>query len=116
MNANVIHVGIDVDDVRYHGAALNRQTGEVLSFDCRPTSSGLVGQLEKMRTHFGGAPLTLCYEASYMGFALQRDLVKNGHDCVVVAPSSIPRHSGKSVKADRIDARDLAEFSANGRV
>jgi transposase len=31
-----------------------------------------------------------------------------------VAPSSIPRRAGKSVKTDRIDAAELAEFYANG--
>ncbi|MBV1906232.1 MAG: IS110 family transposase [Pseudomonadales bacterium] len=31
----------------------------------------------------------------------------------MVAPSSIPRRAGKSVKTDRIDAMDLAQFYAN---
>ncbi|MCX7065808.1 MAG: transposase [Proteobacteria bacterium] len=114
MNTNVIYVGIDVDDVQYHGSALDRRTGEVLSFHCRPTLKGLVGQLENLQKHFGGAELKLCYEASYVGFSLQRDLHNKGYDCVVVAPSSIPRRGGKSVKTDRIDAAELAEFYANG--
>ncbi len=49
MNQNTIYVGIDVDDVRYHGSALNPSTGEMLDFDCRPTLKGLVGQLERVR-------------------------------------------------------------------
>ena len=49
MNQNIVHVGIDVDDVRYHGCALNPGTGEMLEFHCRPTLKGLVGQLEKVR-------------------------------------------------------------------
>jgi hypothetical protein len=36
MNQNVVYVGIDVDDVQYHGSALDRQTGEVLDFRARP--------------------------------------------------------------------------------
>jgi hypothetical protein len=60
MNANVIYVGIDVDDAQYHGSALDRRTGEVLSFYCRPTLKGLVGQLENVGKHFGGAELKLC--------------------------------------------------------
>ncbi len=32
MNQNVIYVGIDVDDVRYHVSALDRRSGEVLDF------------------------------------------------------------------------------------
>ena len=79
MNQNVVYVGIDVDDVSYHGSALDRHTGEVLDFRCRPTLKGLVGQIEKVRKYFGDAQLKLCYEASYVGFSLQRDLQKRGY-------------------------------------
>ncbi len=114
MGRNVIYVGVDVDDVRYHGCALDPRTGEVLAFHCRPTLKGLVGQLEKVAEYFGDVELKLCYEASYVGFALQRDLQRRGYDCEVVAPSSIPRRAGKSVKTDRLDAADLAQYYANG--
>ena len=49
-----------------------------------------------------------------MGFALQRDLKGRGYHCEVIAPTSIPRRAGKSVKTDRIDATELAEFYAHG--
>lgn len=114
MTPKIVYVGIDVDDSRYHGCALNQHTGEVLDFQCRPALKGLVGQLEKFRGYFGAVQLKLCYEASYVGFSLQRDLKDRGYDCAVVAPSSIPRRAGKSVKTDRIDATDSAEFYANG--
>jgi hypothetical protein len=32
MSGTVVYVGIDVDDVQYHGSVLDRQTGEVLGF------------------------------------------------------------------------------------
>lgn len=78
MRQNVVYVGIDVDDVHYHDCALDPGTGEALGFQCRPTLKGLVGQLEKVRGHLGGAHLKLCYEASYVGFSLQRDLRVQG--------------------------------------
>ena len=37
MSQHVIYVGVDVDDVRYHGSALDKRTGEVLDFQCRAT-------------------------------------------------------------------------------
>ena len=74
MNLNVIHVGIDVDDVRYHGCALDQRTGEALQFQCRATLKGLLGQLEEISDYVGGGKLKLCDEASYVGFSLQRDL------------------------------------------
>lgn len=114
MNQNVIYVGTDVDDVHYHGCALDQRTGEALEFQCRPTLKALAGQIEKVREFFGDVGLKLCYEASYVGFSLQRDLKDRGYDCEVVAPSSIPRRPGKAVKTDRIDAAHLAQYYANG--
>ena len=43
-----------------------------------------------LRRHFLGCSMRLCYEASYVGFCLQRDLRFHGVHCDVVAPSSIP--------------------------
>lgn len=34
---NIVYVEINVDDVRYHGCALNPSTDERLDFHCRPT-------------------------------------------------------------------------------
>jgi hypothetical protein len=39
MDMNVIYVGLDVDDTQYHGSALNKETDEVINFQCRPTVS-----------------------------------------------------------------------------
>ena len=80
MRRNIVYFGNDVDDVRYHGCALNPSTGEVLDFRCRSTLKGLVGQLEKLREYFGAVQLKLCYEASYIVFSLQRDLQEQDYD------------------------------------
>ena len=113
MQQNILYVGLDVDDTQYHGSAFNKNTGEVLDFKCRPTLKGLLNQLARMAGHFPGCVIKLCYEASYVGFCLQRDLMSNDIHCDVVAPSSIPSPRGKSVKTDRIDAGYLAQFYAN---
>ncbi len=114
MKQNIVYVGLDVDDTQYHGSALDKNTGEVIHFKCRPTLKGLLGQLEKLGKHFPGCTFKLCYEASYIGYTLQRDLASKGYHCDVVAPSSIPSPRGKQIKTDRIDATQLAQFYANG--
>jgi len=114
MKQKIVYVGVDVDDTQYHGSAFNKETGELLSFRCRPTLKGLLGQLVKVRKHFPRHVIKVAYEASYIGFTLQRDLADKGYHCDVVAPCSIPRQGGKPVKTDRIDAAQLAQFYANG--
>ena len=95
MNQNILHVGLDVDDTQYHGCAFNKDTGEALDFKCRPTLNGLLNQQDKLAKHFPGCFIKLCYEASYVGYCLQRDLVSNGVHCDVVSPSSIPSPRGE---------------------
>jgi len=70
-------------------------------------------QLDRMARHFSGCAIKLCYEASYIGYCLQRDLVSNGIHCDIVSPSSIPSPRGNAIKTDRIDAGYLAQFYAN---
>jgi hypothetical protein len=42
MNKKLIYIGLDVDDTQYHGAGFDKETGEIVSFQCRPTLKGLV--------------------------------------------------------------------------
>jgi len=93
---------------------LDKNSGEVIDFKCRPTLKGLLGQLDKLSKYFPRRTLKLCYEASYIGYTLQRDF--KGYHCGVVAPTSIPSPRGKQIKTDRIDAGQLAQFYANGLV
>ena len=77
MKQKIVYIGLDVDDTQYHGSALNKETGELLSFRCRPTLKGLLGHLAKIRKHFPKHTVQVAYEASYIGFTLQRDLLRS---------------------------------------
>ena len=50
------------------------------------------------------------------GFVLARRLLQLGYDCIVVAPTSIPKKSGDRVKTDRRDARNLARLLRAGEL
>src|SRR2546425_6219498 len=52
--------------------------------------------------------LTFCYEAGPTGYGLYRQIKSLGHECIVVAPSLIPKRPGDRVKTNRRDALDLA--------
>jgi transposase len=62
----------------------------------------LIGKLRR------GGPLQLVYEAGPCGFWLHRYLTGKGLNCMVAAPSLIPRRPGERIKTDRRDARNLA--------
>jgi transposase len=54
--------------------------------------------------------LTFCYEAGPTGYGLYRQIKTLGHDCVVAAPSLIPKKPGDRVKTNRRDALNLAKL------
>ena len=58
--------------------------------------------------------LKVCYEAGPTGYGLQRYLANAKVDCVVVAPSLVPRKQGIRIKTDRRDAQKLAHFLRSG--
>ena len=63
-----------------------------------------------------GVKLRLCYEAGPCGYGIQRQLSAHGHECVVVAPSLIPKRPGDRVKTDRRDAASLARLHRAGEL
>jgi transposase len=63
-----------------------------------------------------GVRLRLCYEAGLCGYGIQRHLSRLGHECVVVAPSLIPKRAGDRIKTDRRDAASLARLHRAGEL
>jgi transposase len=62
------------------------------------------------------ATLHICYEAGPTGYGLYRQILALGHDCVVVAPSLIPRRPGDRVKTNRRDALSLSRLLRAGEL
>ena len=61
-----------------------------------------------------GSELRFVYEAGPCGYEIYRSLTNQGFDCIVVAPSKIPRKSGDRIKNDRRDALSLARLHRSG--
>ena len=57
-----------------------------------------------------GTTLHIVYEAGPCGYEIYRHLFERGLDCIVVAPSLIPKRTGDRVKTDRRDAIKLARL------
>lgn len=60
--------------------------------------------------------LHFVYEAGPCGYGIYRHLTAKGFDCMVAAPSLIPKKSGDRVKTDRRDAVRLASLHRAGEL
>ncbi len=63
-----------------------------------------------------GNRLHFVYEAGPCGYPIYRHLTAQGFDCMVVAPSRIPKKSGDRIKNDRRDAIQLARLHRAGEL
>jgi transposase len=61
-------------------------------------------------------PVRATYEAGPTGYGLARELARRGVQCVVAAPSKIPRAAGDRVKTDRRDAEHLVRLLLAGKL
>ena len=96
-------VGLDVHATKVVAAVLDAETGQLQCFTMSGETEKVAAFCEQLPR-----PVRVAYEAGPTGYGLARELAKRGMECVVAAPSKIPRGSGDRVKTDRRDAEHLA--------
>jgi len=106
-------VGLDVhkESIVIAVAESDRSEPQVVA-EIPNDTARLLKELRKLLR--GGAELRCCYEAGPTGFGVHRALCEAGIECIVVAPSLIPKQAGARVKTDRRDAVKLARFHRSG--
>jgi len=109
------YVGIDVHGKELVVCRLSVDTGELEEARFPHDGRG-IRRLVKWSLKGVSGRVKACYEAGQWGFELQRKLVEEGLETVVVAPSRVPRQPGPGVKTDRVDARKLARLLSLGEL
>jgi transposase len=116
MKNHITFVGLDVhkDSIDVALADAGRD-GDVRFYG---TIGGDLDSLHKVirKLQSTGAELRFAYEAGPCGYDIYRSLTSKGFDCIVVAPSKIPRKSGDRIKNDRRDALNLARLHRSGEL
>lgn len=108
MKDSISYVGLDVHANSISVAVAPAGRGPVQSLGNIPND---LGALKRLLRKVGDLrKLKACYEAGPCGYALYWALTELGVECMVVAPSLIPKKSGDKVKTDRKDAEMLASL------
>uniref|UniRef100_UPI0006EC1C87 IS110 family transposase n=1 Tax=Brevibacillus choshinensis TaxID=54911 RepID=UPI0006EC1C87 len=107
-------VGLDVSKDTISVAVADDGRGEPRFLGNLPHTPEAIRKLMKKI----GSPehLHVCSEAGPTGYGLFRFLLSLGIDCVVVAPTLIPRRAGDRIKTDRSDALRLAQLLRAGEL
>jgi transposase len=104
-------VGLDVHATKIVAAVLDAETGELQTFAMSGDGPGTAGFCAGLPR-----PVRVAYEAGPTGYGLARELAKRRVECIVAAPSKIPRASGDRVKTDRRDAEHLVRLLLAGKL
>ena len=118
MNEISIFVGLDVHKDSIDIALVeDDRKSEVRYYG---TIGGDLADLEKavkkLKKSHPGSTFHFVYEAGPCGYGIYRYLTKAGHECMVVAPSMIPKRSGNRIKTDRRDSIMLASLHRAGEL
>lgn len=109
------YVGLDVHKDTIAVAVAEPGNSAPVSYgQIATTPQAITKLLRKMSPH--GELVGFCYEAGPCGYGIYRQITGLGHDCMVVAPSLIPRKPGVRIKTDRRDARTLAQLFRSGQL
>lgn len=114
---SIVYVGIDVHKATFSACCYMVKTQSYFAeetFDGNITK--VLDYLRMVTDSVEGEVEFHCgYEAGCRGYSLANDIIKNGFDCVIMAPTTIDKPSDNSKKkTDRLDARLLARALANG--
>jgi transposase len=116
MADRITYVGLDVHkDGIVVAVAEGGLRGEVRDYGRIANTAAALDRLMR-KLGSAGVRLRFCYEAGPCGYGIQRHLSARGHECVVVAPSLIPKRAGDRVKTDRRDAASLARLHRAGEL
>src|SRR2546421_11972572 len=115
-NLSEAFVGLDTSKLRNSVAiAEGGRTGEVRFLGEIDNTPAAVRKLvKKLATKY--ERLSFCYEAGPTGYGAYRQITGLGHDCIVAAPSLIPKKPGDRVKTNRRDAVTLAKLHRAGEL
>ena len=115
MEQSTRFIGMDVHkDTIVVAVTATGEVGKATAYGTFPNTAAALEKLVRRFRQSGDGPLKFCYEAGPCGYGVHRTLTRLGEDCMVVAPSMIPRKSGDRQKNDKRDAASLAVLHRGG--
>lgn len=111
---SIIHVGMDVHTTNYTLCCYRMDTDEIFAVvKTEPDAKNILKYIEQIKKNHGQQWEIQCgYEAGVLGYSLYHQLTDQGIDCVILAPSTMPKSKKRELKTDKRDAAKVARCLA----
>jgi len=111
---SILYVGMDVHKANYTLCCYSMEKDTVFAkVQMEPEVKNILQYLKKVEQNCDGDCEFLCgYEAGSLGYTLYHQLTHYGIDCVILAPSTMPRTNKREIKTDKRDAIKIAKCLA----
>jgi transposase len=117
LGGRILYVGLDVHNDTIAVSLAPSDSTEVRRYGILGGQhEDVLKLLKKLQAAHPGTVLKFCYEAGPRGYPLCRFIRQHGAECLIVAPSKVPRQPGDRVKTDRRDADQLARLLRAGEL
>lgn len=113
--SNVVYVGLDVHKSSIEVAFVDDR-GESRHYGKIDNEMNALDKVIRRLQSKGSCELKFVYEAGPCGYEIFRHLTSRGFECMVAAPSLIPKRSGCRIKNDRRDALNLCRLYRAGEL
>ena len=110
---SITYVGMDVHTTNYTLCCYGIENDTIFAtVQVAPHYDNIVKYLKKVKENSGYESFLCGYEAGCLGYSLYHQLKSAGINCVILAPTSMPRISKNEIKTDKRDAAKIAKCLA----
>jgi len=112
--SSIIYVGMDVHTTSYTLCCYRMENDEVSAVvQVEPDYRHILTYLNRIAMKYNNDCTFRCgYEAGCLGYSLYHQMTSHGVDCVILAPSTMPKTNKREIKTDKRDAMKVAKCLA----
>ena len=110
---SIIYVGMDVHTAHYTLCCYSFENDQLFaSTQVEPDYKNILKYLERISKNYDDCHFLCGYEAGSLGYTLYHQLTEHNIDCVILAPSTMPKTVKAEIKTDKRDAAKIAKCLA----
>ena len=114
--STTVYIGMDVHSTNYTlSSYIFEEDKHFATVKLSPETNSILNYIKRIRKEYGDdIDVITGYEAGCLGYTLYKDLKKNDVECIIVAPTSLPKQKTGEIKTDKRDAGKIAQALATG--